>query len=94
MTTEVMYAMTDGAWEQPVRWYSANGAPQPQHIATVADTISVAAAHRLMAEGTALLWSGDCESARRLPGGPGPSQRAQAARSGPEPCRGVRAAPS
>ncbi|WP_405873991.1 class I SAM-dependent methyltransferase [Streptomyces zaomyceticus] len=66
MTTEVMYAMTDGAWEQPVRWYSANGAPQPQHIATVADTISVAAAHRLMAEGTALLWSGDCESARRL----------------------------
>ncbi|MFD4322841.1 methyltransferase [Streptomyces sp. NPDC058548] len=66
MTTEVMYAMTDGAWEQPVRWYSANGAPQPQHIVTVADTISVAATHRLMAEGTALLWSGDYESARRL----------------------------
>ncbi|MEU4102651.1 class I SAM-dependent methyltransferase [Streptomyces tanashiensis] len=56
----------EGRLEGTARWYSANGTPHPQHIVSVADTISVAAAHRMMAEGTALLWTGDYPSARRL----------------------------
>ena len=56
----------EGRLEGTAHWYSANGTPPPQHIVSVADTISVAAAHRLMAEGTALLWTGDYPSARRL----------------------------
>ncbi|MFE2010458.1 methyltransferase [Streptomyces sp. NPDC059491] len=57
---------TEGRVESTAHWYSANGTPPPQHIVSVADTISVAAAHHLMAEGTALLWTGDYPSARRL----------------------------
>ncbi|MGW8762487.1 methyltransferase [Streptomyces sp. NPDC055815] len=58
--------MTDGEMGAPVRWYSANGIPRPEHIVSVPDTVSVAAAHRMMAKGSAVLWSGDYPSARRL----------------------------
>ncbi|MER8044714.1 class I SAM-dependent methyltransferase [Streptomyces sp. NPDC094032] len=56
----------EGGLEGSAHWYSANGGPPPEHVVSVADTISVATAHRLMAEGTALLWTGDYPSARRL----------------------------
>ncbi|MCZ0983205.1 class I SAM-dependent methyltransferase [Streptomyces diastatochromogenes] len=66
MTTEAGQGTKDGETGAPVRWYSANGTPRPEHIVSVPDTVSVAAAHRMMAQGSAVLWSGDYPSARRL----------------------------
>ncbi|WP_326608024.1 hypothetical protein OG930_42320 [Streptomyces sp. NBC_01799] len=53
------------SWEL-MFWYSADGTPPPERIVTAEDTISVAAAHQLIGEGTAVLCRGDYPSARRL----------------------------
>ncbi|MFF3689143.1 methyltransferase [Streptomyces sp. NPDC002187] len=55
----------NGPWARAC-WYSANGTLPPERIVTAEDTISVAEAHRLIGEGTAVLWRGDYPSARRL----------------------------
>ncbi|MGW2937924.1 methyltransferase [Streptomyces sp. NPDC001156] len=61
-----MRRTVEGAQEVPPRWYSANGARPPELIVTVDDTVSVAQVHRVIGEGTAVLWRGDYPSARRL----------------------------
>ncbi|MFB6841817.1 methyltransferase [Streptomyces sp. NPDC056361] len=71
MSTEVRQEMTDGEMGAPVRWYSANGTPRPERVVSVPDTVSVAAGHRMMTQGSAVLWSGDYPSALRLLAAPG-----------------------
>ncbi|QES51218.1 methyltransferase [Streptomyces venezuelae] len=55
-----------GARKASPRLYSANGAPPPRRIVTVDDTAGVAAVHRLIGEGNAVLWRGDYPGARSL----------------------------
>lgn len=67
MTTQTTrWATGSGGAMEGTRWYTANGAPPPAHIVPAEETISVAAAHQLMAQGSAILWRGDYPSARRL----------------------------
>lgn len=66
MITQAMRWTAEGTQQASPRWYSANGAPPPEHIITVDDTVSIAQAHRLIGQGTALLWTGDYPSACRL----------------------------
>ena len=47
-------------------WRSANGAPAPQRVVTVDDTISADAAYRLASQGVAMLWHGDFQNARQI----------------------------
>ncbi|MGW3202832.1 methyltransferase [Streptomyces sp. NPDC001135] len=48
------------------RWHSESGFPPPRRLIVADDRVRAATAHRLMAEGTALLWRGDYHGARRL----------------------------
>lgn len=66
MMTQVVRWTAAGEPGVTARWYSADGTPPPERIVTAEDTISVAAAHQLIGEGTAVLWHGDYPSARRL----------------------------
>ncbi|MEU2712305.1 methyltransferase [Streptomyces sp. NPDC007205] len=48
------------------RWHSESGFPPPRRLIVADDRIRAATAHRLLAEGTALLWRGDYHGARQL----------------------------
>ncbi|MER6025085.1 class I SAM-dependent methyltransferase [Streptomyces sp. NPDC001851] len=48
------------------RWHSESGFPPPRRLIVADDRVRAATAHRLMAEGTALLWRGDYHGAHRL----------------------------
>ncbi|WP_415951846.1 methyltransferase [Streptomyces sp. KLOTTS4A1] len=49
-----------------IRWISESGAPAPRRVVPADSRIGVAPAYRHICEGTALLWTGDYPSARRL----------------------------
>ncbi|GAB2880787.1 class I SAM-dependent methyltransferase [Streptomyces deserti] len=48
------------------RWHSETGLPAPRRIVVADDRMRAAVAHRLVCEGTALLWRGDYQGARQL----------------------------
>ncbi|RJL31763.1 methyltransferase [Bailinhaonella thermotolerans] len=48
------------------RWRSENGAPPPRRVRPADEALPAPVAYRLACEGTALLWRGDYQSARRL----------------------------
>lgn len=54
--------------DQPhqARWRSLAGVPAPRRVVKADDALSADAAHRLISEGTALLWQGDFHQARQM----------------------------
>lgn len=57
---------TDARTVRHARWHSESAAPVPRRVVVADDRMSAATAHRLACEGTALLWRGDYQHARRL----------------------------
>ncbi|MDT7845767.1 class I SAM-dependent methyltransferase [Streptomyces justiciae] len=47
-------------------WHSESAAPPPRRVVVADDRMNAAVAHRLVREGTALLWRGDFPNARQL----------------------------
>jgi SAM-dependent methyltransferase len=48
------------------RWRSESGVPAPKRVMIADDTLNASTAHRLVCEGTALLWKGDFHNGRQL----------------------------
>ncbi|MFI6504202.1 methyltransferase [Nonomuraea typhae] len=61
-----MISWTQAGRERRAAWRSATGAPEPERVVLADDTTKADAAHRLAAEGVALLWTGDFHNARQL----------------------------
>lgn len=57
---------TDDGAEHTAQWFSASGAPAPKKVQVVDDSLTADDAHRLAAQGTAMLWHGDYHNARQL----------------------------
>ncbi len=57
---------TQGETEHTALWFSASGAPAPKKVLVVDDSLTADDAHRLAAQGTAMLWRGDYHNARQL----------------------------
>ena len=57
---------TQGETEHTALWFSASGAPAPKKVLVVDDSLTADDAHRLAAQGTAMLWRGDYRNARQL----------------------------
>ncbi|WP_185844881.1 methyltransferase [Nonomuraea sp. WAC 01424] len=57
---------TEDGETRSARWRSANGSPPPARVVVADDRLAAATAYRLACEGTALLWRGDFQAARRL----------------------------
>ena len=52
--------------EHVARWRSEAGVAAPEAVVVADDTLKADAAHRLAAQGTAILWRGDYQNARNL----------------------------
>ena len=52
--------------EHAARWRSEAGVAAPKAVVVADDTLKADAAYRLAAQGTAILWRGDYQSARNL----------------------------
>lgn len=57
---------TEGGAERSALWRSESGFAAPARVAVVDDTLTAAAAFRLVTAGTGLLWRGDYHNARQL----------------------------
>ncbi|MDO5752480.1 class I SAM-dependent methyltransferase [Arthrobacter sp.] len=57
---------TQGDTEHTAVWFSASGAAAPKKVQVVDDSLTADDAHRLAAQGTAMLWHGDYHNARQL----------------------------
>ncbi|MGW2491634.1 methyltransferase [Streptomyces sp. NPDC001606] len=57
---------TEEATPLSARWHSESRLPHPRRLVVADDRIRAATAHRLVCEGTALLWRGDYQGARQL----------------------------
>lgn len=57
---------TQGDTEHTALWFSASSAPAPKKVQVVDDSLTADDAHRLAAQGTAMLWHGDYHNARQL----------------------------
>ncbi|KAB8189361.1 methyltransferase [Nonomuraea phyllanthi] len=61
-----MIHWTEAGQERSALWRSALGVPPPRRVITADDRMTADTAYRLACEGTALLWLGDFQNARRL----------------------------
>ena len=61
-----MVSWFENGTEHTARWHSENGAPPPEQIEVVDDTVTANAALRRLRAGTGLLWRGDYHNARQL----------------------------
>ena len=52
--------------EYAVRWRSEAGVAPPEVVVVADDTLKADEAYRLAAQGTAILWRGDYQNARKL----------------------------
>ncbi|MDJ0314938.1 class I SAM-dependent methyltransferase [Arthrobacter sp. H35-D1] len=57
---------TEADTEHTALWFSASGAAAPKKVQVVDDSLTADDAHRLAAQGTAMLWRGDYHNARQL----------------------------
>lgn len=57
---------TQGETGHTALWFSASGAAAPKKVQVVDDSLTADDAHRLAAQGTAMLWQGDYHNARQL----------------------------
>lgn len=57
---------TQGDTDHTALWFSASGARAPKKVQAVDDSLTADDAHRLAAQGTAMLWQGDYHNARQL----------------------------
>ncbi|MER5766751.1 class I SAM-dependent methyltransferase [Streptomyces sp. NPDC001985] len=57
---------TEAGTPRSARWHSENATPAPRRVEVADDRMNAATAHRLVCEGTALLWRGDFPGARSL----------------------------
>ena len=57
---------TEADTEHTALWFSASGAAAPKKVQVVDDSLTADDAHRLAAQGTAMLWHGDYHNARQL----------------------------
>ena len=57
---------TEADTEHTALWFSASGAAAPKKVQLVDDSLTADDAHRLAAQGTAMLWHGDYHNARQL----------------------------
>ncbi len=66
MTDAPRLHWTDGDEPRSARWRSLANVPPPRRVVLADDTLSADAAHKLVCEGTALLWRGDFHQARQM----------------------------
>ncbi|MGO1228764.1 50S ribosomal protein L11 methyltransferase [Brachybacterium sp. AOP42-C2-15] len=57
---------TENSTPRTARWHSENGAPPPERLEIVDDTVTANAALRSIRAGAGLLWRGDYHNARQL----------------------------
>ena len=66
MTDAPRIHWTDGDEPRSARWRSLANVPPPRRVVLADDALSADAAHKLVCEGTALLWRGDFQQARQM----------------------------
>ncbi|WP_307111335.1 class I SAM-dependent methyltransferase [Streptomyces demainii] len=66
MSTQQVIEWTEDGRTRTAQWRSESGAPPPRRVAIADDRMPADTAHRLVCEGTALLWRGDYQGARQL----------------------------
>ena len=66
MSVPSAVAWTEQGETRSLRWQSESGNPPPKKLIVVDDRITADEAWRLACEGTALLWRGDFQNARKL----------------------------
>ncbi|WP_262699891.1 MULTISPECIES: N5-glutamine methyltransferase family protein [Streptomyces] len=66
MSTQQVIEWTEDGGTRSAQWRSESGTPPPRRVAIADDRMPADTAHRLVCEGTALLWRGDYQGARQL----------------------------
>jgi SAM-dependent methyltransferase len=64
--TRPLLHWTEAGGAHAAHWQSERGAPPPERVTVVDDTLSADVAYRLACNGTALLWRGDFNNGRQL----------------------------
>ena len=66
MTEFPVIRWTEAEGTRSARWRSESGLPPPERVVVAQDTLTADTAYRLASEGTAMLWRGDFQNARKL----------------------------
>ncbi|AGP57687.1 methylase [Streptomyces rapamycinicus NRRL 5491] len=66
LSTQQVIEWTEDGRTRTAQWRSESGTPPPRRVAIADDRMPADTAHRLVCEGTALLWRGDYQGARQM----------------------------